>query len=165
MTDLGGERSYAAIAQSARIDQPIVIERIRNVERDPVQRNHTLHRQPNRADLIAADPDAGVLTPALAAHAEARAKIDDPGLQSAYERYDFAETYELANRIDYQLPRPVIRHVAAAFDCNDINAPRGQRFIRKQDVLTLSLPPQRDHRRMLHHNPGIGFAPLAYGLV
>ena len=122
-------------------------------------------READRADLVRADPHAGVLAPAMRGHAEARARGDDGGFEVAHERNDFAKAREPADRVDDQLTRAVIRHVAAALDGDDVDAALGERLVREQHVLSLRPAAERNHRRMLDDDPRVGFASLAHRVV
>src|SRR6202042_3879257 len=97
---------------------------------------------------VAADPDARGPAPALARDAEARACLDDRGFERPYERNDFTKALEPANRIDDELPRPVVRHVPAALDRHQIDAASRKLVGGEKDVLALRLPAQRDDRRV-----------------
>ena len=127
-----------------------------------MQRDHPLYRKADRADLVAADPHAGMLAPSLRSHAEPRARVDNGGLERANQRHDLAKAFEPPNRINDDLSGAVIRHVAAALDLDEVDAAPRKRVGRKVDVLALRLPSQRDHRRMLHDDPRVGLASLAH---
>jgi hypothetical protein len=111
--------------------------------------------------LIRADPNAGVLAPSFGADVETSAGVDDGALEGAHERYDFSKTLQPADGIDYDLAGAVVRDVAAALDVCDVDASARDFLAIQQNVLALSLPSERYHRRMFDDDPRIGTAPVA----
>ena len=59
----------------------------------------------------------------------------------------------------------MIGDVSAALDLDDVDAARGELFLRKQQVLALGLAAERDHRFVLDDDPRIGLASFAHGIV
>ena len=162
---LRGERRDSAIAKAARIDQPVVVESVQHVERH------------DRASRPSVEPQARWRRADFGRSKRRRARSSvrrrrqnarrtrSRRFPMPNQRHDFPEPFEPANRVDDQLPGPVIRHVAAALDRDTLDAAPCKCFVRKQYVLTFRLPAERNHRQMLDDDPRVGRAPLAHGLV
>jgi hypothetical protein len=56
----------------------------------------------------------------------------------------------------------VIGDVSATLDLDDVDAARGELFLRKQQIFALGLPAEGDHRFVFDDDPGIALAPFAY---
>ncbi len=71
--------------------------------------------------------------------AEAEQRADDGVLDRGDQRDDLAKALEPADRVDDDLARAVIRHVAAALDLDDVDAARREQRAREQNVAFLGV--------------------------
>ncbi len=123
-----------------------------------MQRGHPLDRQADGADRVFPDVHAPMFGAAAGGDAEAGQGVGDGALELADQRHDLAKPFELDDRIDDDLTRPVIGDVAAALNLADVDAAGREQFARQQHVGGVRFAAQRDDRIVFDDDPGIALA-------
>ena len=97
-------------------------------------------------------------TPTLGCNAIACAGSNRCFFELTHQRNDFAKARKPHDRIDDDLTRTVIRHIASAFDLVNLDAGREQRFTRHEQAVRLALTADRDDGIVFDGDPDVMFA-------
>ena len=111
---------------------------------------------PDRRDLVSADPDPGVGWVSAAGDAKIGQRSDQRFFDPPDVLVDiFAKTIEVDDRVPDQLARAVVGDVAAAIDPPDRGAGRRERRFIEQNVFGVAASPQGVDVGMLEEDQGI----------
>jgi len=77
-------------------------------------------------------------------------------LEHRNERYDLTKPLQPHDRIDDDLARSVVGHVAAALDLHDIDPTSSQRLLGNEQIRALSIAAERNNGFVLDNDPSVG---------
>src|ERR1017187_428795 len=131
-------------------DNVLKIAQIRiHVQRETVRRHPPAEVHSDGGDFAIAHPNPSQLGNAAGFNAELRQRVDERLLDGTHVRAHVAlPIAQVQNRVAHQLPRSVIRHVAAAIGWIKGNPGAAQDLVRSQQILYVAVAPQRDHVRV-----------------
>src|ERR1700733_2345806 len=112
---------------AARVDAPERLEVERDVHRQPVVAAGAAHAHADTGELAASDIDPRGTAAAGSGDAALRGELDHGTLEGRDEVVDRQpQALQIDERVDHQLSRPVIGHLAAAVDLHHRDVPGGQ---------------------------------------
>src|SRR2546426_9036661 len=120
----------------------------RHVVGKSVERHVPMDREPDRRDLLAADPDAALGALPRRVDPEVRTRSEEDLLEVRHEPLHLEPVRELQDWIADELAGPVIRRLAAPFDLEDLEPG-------VEDVLTRPASAQRRDRIVLDEDQAI----------
>src|ERR1017187_6588554 len=131
-------------------DNVLKIAQIRiHVQRETVRRHPPAEVHSDGGDFAIAHPNPSQLGNAAGFNAELRQRFDERLLDGTHVRAHVAlPIAQVQNRVAHELPRSVIRHVAAAIGWIKPTPGAAKDLARSQQILYLSVAPQRDHVRV-----------------
>src|SRR5439155_11222526 len=152
---LPGDRGRLDAGHPARVDEREVGKVGIDVQGDPVVAHPALDADAEGADLawrrpVRVAPAAGVPVAPSGGGAERLARVDHRELERPDERTnEEAAPRQGEDGIGDELPRAVVRHLAAALDADRLDPPCRELGGSGQDMCLLRVPAQCQHRRVL----------------
>jgi hypothetical protein len=165
-----GKRSHSPVHDAAGNDQRKISQIGRNVQREAVRGDTARNMNADRGQLALGNPasrrrfrpHAGAPRNALRADAALAGGADQRLFQPTHIIH---HAKPLARRVPVlpqvedgiadKLPRSVVRHIAAALDDMQRNAPRGKLLVRGDNVFAPRIASQGKHRRVLQEQQRI----------
>src|ERR1017187_378593 len=147
-------------------DDVLKIAQIRiHVQREAVGSHPAAEMHADGGDFAVAYPDPGELGDAPGLNAKLGQGVDERLLDGTHVGAHVASPIpKVQNRIAHQLPRPVIRHVAAAIGGKKGNPRATHDLVRSQQVLQVAVAAQRDDVRVFQQQQVVAHrAQLALG--
>ena len=110
-----------------------------------------------RPRAIGSHPDARIARPLASRHAVAGRHVGHGRFERPHEGpQEHLPVAQPDDGIGHELPGPVVGDLAAALDADDLDAPAAELGRGGQDVRLRCVPPQRQHRLVLHEQERVG---------